>query len=358
MIEIDGTIGEGGGQVLRSALSLSLVTLQPFKMVNVRALRPQPGLKPQHLQAVRAAAAVGSAEVRGAELGSRYIEFVPRTIHCGSLEFDIGTAGSAPLVLQTLLVPLSLATGPSSVTVIGGTHVPWSPCFHYLDLSWRPILEQAGYRSIFNLLRPGFYPRGGGYIRAEIQPVTEVRPLSLTKRGRLVSIRGLSAVSRLPTSIAERQRQQTLRRIAGFDCETVIDLEQWDAVSPGTVLLLLAQYQYSQGCFFALGARGKPAERVADEAVDALQAFTATDAAIDAHLADQLLLPLALADGVSQLQTAALSTHLITNAEVIGYFLPVAIDIEGRCGEPGRVRIKGVGLPAWRLRDKPTHAVG
>jgi RNA 3'-phosphate cyclase len=353
MIEIDGNIGEGGGQVLRSALSLSLVTLQAFRMVNVRARRAQPGLKPQHLQAVRAAAAVGQAEIRGAEIASRYLEFVPKLIHRGSVEFDIGTAGSAPLVLQTLVVPLSLASGPSSVTVVGGTHVPWSPCFHYLDQSWRPLLEQAGYRLKLTLLRPGFYPRGGGSVRAEIQPVTNVRQLSLTKRGRLVSIQGLSAVARLPLSIAHRQRDQALRRLAGVDFEMVIDLEQWDAPSPGTVLLLLARYQHSQCCFFALGARGKRAERVADEAVDAFQSFTATDAAIDAHLADQLLLPLALADGISRFTTAKLSTHLTTNAEVIRYFLPVQIEIEGRTGEPGQVTIKGTGLPSRRSVTEP-----
>jgi RNA 3'-terminal phosphate cyclase (ATP) len=183
--------------------------------------------------------------------------------------------------------------------------------------------------------------------------VTNVRQLSLTKRGRLVSIQGLSAVARLPLSIAHRQRDQALRRLAGVDFEMVIDLEQWDAPSPGTVLLLLARYQHSQCCFFALGARGKRAERVADEAVDAFQSFTATDAAIDAHLADQLLLPLALADGISRFTTAKLSTHLTTNAEVIRYFLPVQIEIEGRTGEPGQVTIKGTGLPSRRSVTEP-----
>ncbi len=344
MIEIDGTTGEGGGQVLRTSLSMSLVTQQPFRMFNVRARRPRPGLMPQHLMAVRAAAEIGRASVDGAERGSRRIEFVPRTIRPGAFDFDIGTAGSAPLVLQTLLVPLSLAAGPSTVSITGGTHVPWSPCFHYLDLNWRPFLEQAGYRIDLNLLRPGFYPQGGGRIRTQVAPVRRVCPLAITERGRLRDIHGLSAVARLHPSIAQRQRRQALLRLAQVQCEHRIEIERWDSPGAGTILLIRARYDNTHCCFFSLGARGKPSEKVADEAVDAFEEFAATPGAVDPYLADQLLIPLVFADGESTFRTSKVTAHLITNAEVLRSFLATRIDVDGGLGEPGLVRVAGIGL--------------
>ncbi len=343
MIEIDGAAGEGGGQILRTALSLSLITQQPFSLINVRARRPRPGLMPQHLMALRAAATLGRARVKGADRGSRAVEFVPRAIYPGDFEFDIGTAGSAPLVLQTLMIPASLAAGASTLSITGGTHVPWSPCFHYLDHNWRPVLEQAGYRIDLTLLRPGFYPQGGGRIRARISPARGIRPVHLVERGRLRAIRGISAVARLHASIAERQRRQALRRLAAFGREPTIVVERWDSPGAGTMLFIRALFDKIHPCFFALGARGKPAEAVADEAVDAFAAFAATSAAVDPHLADQLLLPLVLADGVSRFSTSRITAHLITNAQVVECFLPRRVHVDGKPGEPGHVRIDGTG---------------
>ncbi len=342
MIEIDGAIGEGGGQVLRSALSLSLLTGQAFRMTRIRASRPRPGLFPQHLAALRAAAQISAAEVAGDRMGSREIRFAPGVVRPGVYRFDIGTAGASSLVLQTLLLPLALAEGVSSLSISGGTHVPWSPCFHYLDWHWRPLLARLGIPFRLTLAMAGFYPQGGGEMRAEIPGAARPRAVDLLERGSLQRIRGLSAVANLPGEIGARQRAQALRRLGARipKAQLHIDLEALPARSPGTLLLLLAEFEHSQACCFALGARGKRAERVADEAVEALFAFLDTDAAVERWMADQLLLPLALAAQTSRFRTAEVSSHLLTNAAVIRAFLPVRIVVQGSPGETALVRVQ------------------
>ena len=344
VLEIDGSLGEGGGQVLRTALALSLLTQTAVRLSNVRARRPKPGLMAQHLKAVEAAAAVGDAHVEGAARGSTVLEFAPRRLSCGEFRFDIGTAGSTSLVLQTVLLPLARAGGVSHLTITGGTHVPWSPCFDYLQLQWLPYLRQIGVRAEAYIELAGFYPRGGGCIHATIHPSAAWRPLELTGRGAPKAIHGLSAVANLHTGIAERQCRQALTRLRGE--QVSIEVVNLRGRSPGTMLLLLAEFERSQACYFALGARGKPAERVADEALDALEQFLATDGAIDQYLADQLILPLALATGVSQLHTSCVTQHLITNCDVVRRFLPVEIHIDGAIGQPGLVSILTRGQPS------------
>jgi RNA 3'-terminal phosphate cyclase (ATP) len=341
-IKLDGAMGEGGGQVLRSALSLSLLTGQPFRLSRIRANRDRPGLRPQHLAAVQAAAQVAGAEVRGDRVGSEAIAFAPGPVRPGDYFFDIGTAGATSLVLQTLLLPLAQAPDRSSVAIRGGTHVPWSPCFHYLDWQWRPPLSRIGVPFELAMTMAGFYPQGGGELQARIPGGARPGPLSLTERGPPCAVRGLSAVANLPREIAERQRRQALRRLRILlpDMEPEVTVEELPAASRGTVLLLLAEYESGRACCFALGAHGKRAERVADEAVDALAAFLRSDGAVDPWLADQLLLPLALADGSSELRTSEVSTHLLTNTEVIRLFLPVAIDVDGREGGPATVTVR------------------
>ena len=353
-LQIDGAMGEGGGQVLRSALSLSLLTRQPFRLSRIRAKRDRPGLRPQHLAAVKAAARVSSAEVRGDRVGSEKIEFIPGTVQTGDYFFDIGTAGATSLVLQTLLLPLALAPSTSRITIRGGTHVPWSPCFHYLDRQWRPFLNDVGIPFDLTMTMAGFYPQGGGELQAQIPGGARPKPLKLTERGPLRSIRGLSAVGNLPREIAERQRRQALRRLHRLlpDREPEVVVEELPAASRGTVLLLLAEYDLGQACCFALGARGKRAERVADEAVDALVAFLRSDGSVDPWLSDQLLLPLAVADGPSELRTSEVTEHLLTNAEVIRLFLPVEIGVDGPLGGPANVQVRpGPSDPSGPTRD-------
>ncbi len=233
MIDIDGAKGEGGGQILRSALTtLALMTDRHFRIQNIRARRSKPGLRPQHLASVNAAASVGQAQVEGARLGSREIEFQPSSIHPGSYHFEIPTAGSTSLVLQTVFLPLSAADSPSEIEIIGGTHVPWSPCFHYLEANWLPAMRLQGFRADLALEIAGFYPQGGGRIRALIQPLKKrIAPLRRLQRGNLQRIRGLSTVSNLPESIAQRQQNRAVKKLADLDCP--VEIEAKTLPSPG-----------------------------------------------------------------------------------------------------------------------------
>lgn len=337
MIELDGSMGEGGGQILRTALSLALITGTPFLLRNIRARRSKPGLQPQHLAAVRAASAIGQARVEGDAVGSATLRFEPGKVVPGEYTFDIGTAGSAGLVLQTVHLPLALAGAPSRVSIRGGTHVPWSPNAHYLDWHWRPFMARLGLDVRLDMERAGFYPMGGGLLHADIPASSSIHPLRLADRGPLMAIRGLSLVARLPSSIAERQRDQTIVRLAGQGLTAHLELGELAADSPGTVIILMAEYEHSQACFTALGARGKRAETVADEAVDELFAFHASDAALDDYLADQLMLPLALAHGKS-IYRARITPHAQTNAVVIRAFLDIPMELDGTTGKVGAYR--------------------
>ncbi|MBZ5694663.1 MAG: RNA 3'-terminal phosphate cyclase [Acidobacteriia bacterium] len=341
MLNIDGSIGEGGGQVLRTSLALAVVTGKPFRMTNIRRRRSKPGLMPQHLKAVEAAGAVGMARVEGDRFGSRELIFEPGGIRSGEFHFDIGTAGSTSLVLQTVLYPLSLGNADSTISLIGGTHVPWSPCFHYLQLHWLHYMRKIGFAIELELESAGFYPRGGGRIRAVVHPTAELSPLRLTDRGPLKRIRGVSAVANLSADVAERQKKQALKKLGKLS--EIVEFEVLFLPSPsiGTLLLLLAEFENSQCCFYGLGARGKPAERVADEAVMELRDFLSTDGSVDHYLADQLVVPLALASGASEVRSSKITQHLTTNAEVVKMFLPVSIEIDGAIGKPGSIRISG-----------------
>ncbi len=344
MLEIDGSTGEGGGQVLRSSLSLSVLTGQPVHLYNIRASRAKPGLQPQHLQSVQAAAAICGAQVRGAALNSRELFFEPGSVHAGRYRFDIGTAGATTLVLQTIFLPLARAAGSgtagsSEITITGGTHVPFSPCCQYLERQWLPVLQSCGFWARLSLERAGFYPQGGGEIQARIRSVETIMPLVCMERGQLVRIRGLSAVANLPDDIAKRQKLQALRRLESLCKDSKIETLQMPSPGKGTLLLLQAEFEQSSCCYFSLGAPGKRAEVVADEAVAQMEAFFSTDGAVDEHLADQLLVPLAFASGESRFRTARVTLHLLNNAESVQLFLPVRIQIDGKEGQPANVMI-------------------
>jgi RNA 3'-phosphate cyclase len=340
LIEIDGSQGEGGGQILRTSLALSLLTGKPFHLQRVRANRPKPGLQPQHLMSVKAAAAIGRAELRGAALQSSDLEFRPGKVQAGPYRFDIGTAGATGLVLQTIYLPLALrGGGASDVILTGGTHVTASPCFHFLDFTWRRYLELMGLRVTARMARPGFYPRGGGVVEARIEPCSHVKRVTLNERGP-VRVTGFSAVAGLPVDIAERQAKRALHGLRQR-CELKADLvtQTWPG-GPGTVLGLLIETTPVPVFVFGLGARGKRAEVVADEAVAQAAGFLrAAPAAVDAHSADQILLPLALAEGSSEYTVAEVTQHLLTNVQIIRKFLDREIVCEGEEGRPGKVRI-------------------
>jgi RNA 3'-terminal phosphate cyclase (ATP) len=340
LLEIDGSFGEGGGQILRTSLTLSLLTGRPFRLYNIRAGRSKPGLQPQHLMSVQAAATIGQAKLRGASRGSSDLTFEPGTVTAGNYRFDIGTAGATSLVLQTIALPLALRGGaPSHVTLIGGTHVSTSPCFHFLDVTWRHYTKMLGVQISLRLVRPGFYPRGGGQVEADIQPCNQLATLKFHERGP-IRLRGFSAVAGLSKGIARRQARRTYFRLEENDLKASIGQELWGD-GPGTVLAIVVQTTPAPVLFFGLGARGKPAERVADEAVDQVLAYIRTaPAAVDSHSADQLVLPLALADGPSEYTVAEVTEHLTTNIAVIRRFVDREISCDGAEGEKGIVRIR------------------
>ncbi len=339
LLDLDGSFGEGGGQILRTSLTLALLTGKGFRLRNVRAGRPKPGLHPQHLMSVRAAATVGNAATRGASQGSTDLVFEPGPVRAGKYRFDIGTAGATGLVLHTLYLPLSLrGEVPSELTLTGGTHVTTSPCFHFLAVTWRRYLEQCGLKVGLRMVRPGFYPRGGGVVEAFVQPCPRLRGLRLPQRG-LVHAAGFSAVAGLDPSIARRQARRAAYRLEQAGLKAKLREETWEG-GPGTVLAVELDTAPAPTLFFALGARGKPAERVSDEAVDQVVSYLeAAPALVDEHSADQLVLPLALAEGPSEYTTARVTKHLTTNIAVIQRFIERDITCEGEEGGPGRVRI-------------------
>jgi RNA 3'-terminal phosphate cyclase (ATP) len=373
LIQIDGSEGEGGGQILRTALALSMVTGRPFEIVNLRANRPKPGLRPQHLVCVEAAAKVCSATTEGAKVNSRTVRFEPGTIRPGTYQFDIRTAGATSLVLQTLYLPLAVGCAPSPavsdpdaltlspshtptlrppagrsiVSITGGTHVPFSPSFHFLMDQWAVFLRRLGMDIELTLERSGYYPEGGGQIRAKIRPITALRPLTLGPRGRLERLEGISTVSNLPRTIAERQRQRALECLDAAGFAAGMELVELPSPGKGTMVHLFCVHEGGgRACYDALGALGKRAETVAEEACEGMIGFLRTQGALDERLADQLLLPLSLASGPSEFPVPAVTNHLLTNARTIERFLPCSIRIEGEIGQEAMVRVSpGTFIP-------------
>ena len=360
MVEIDGSYGEGGGQVLRTALTLAALTGQPTHVRNIRAGRPKPGLAAQHLTGVLALAQLCAAELHQATLGSLELKFIPRSgAQPGAYQFDVaqaatgGSAGSATLILQTLLLPLAAAGPGSRLTLRGGTHVPWSPPFEYIEQVYLPMLARLGLSATCRLDAYGFYPAGGGQLSAEVLgtvahtvPTTAnakslvLKPLVLTERGALRRVSGTALACNLPAHIAQRiaNRAINVLRQAGLPAQITPRLAR--GVAPGAYLWLCAEYEQARAGFCALGEKGKPSEQVADEACQALLAHHAQGAALDPHLADQVLLPLALAAGRSEFHTSRVTRHLLTNAHIIQQFMPVAIEVNGTEGAPGHVVVR------------------
>jgi RNA 3'-terminal phosphate cyclase (ATP) len=322
MVQIDGAQGEGGGQVLRTALALSLVTGQAFEIRRIRAGRERPGLMRQHLAAVRAAAAVGSGRVEGVSIGSARVTFVPGDVKPGSYRFTVGSAGSATLVLQTVLPALALAGGPSTVVLEGGTHNPFAPPFDFLQKAFLPLVGRMGPQVTVALQRPGFFPAGGGRFTARITPAARLQQLDLSARGKLLQLRGIAIVADLPRQIAEREAA-ALAACLRLQPEDVA-IREFRGCGPGNALLVEVQCEQVTEVFSAFGVRGRRAESVARAVAEEVLRYLAADVAVGRHLADQLLLPMALARGGS-FHTLEPSGHTRTNMAVIGQFLDVAI---------------------------------
>lgn len=321
MIELDGGAGEGGGQILRSALTLSMITGKPFRIANIRANRAKPGLMRQHLVAVQAAAAVCNADIGDCAVGARTLEFVPGPICGGEYEFAIGSAGSCTLVLQTLVPALLFAEQASVVRISGGTHNPMAPPLHFLQRAYGRMLAKMGASVAFELHRFGFYPAGGGQVTATIAPCERLLPIDLMERGERVGGYAESFVAGIPASVAKRELE-CVGLGMGWD-ETQLYMRGLPGEQgPGNALLLTLDYEHVSEVFSGFGEKLVRAETVARNVLQEARQYIASGAAVGEHLADQLMLPLALA-GAGRFSMSAVSQHARTNAEVIARFLPV-----------------------------------
>jgi RNA 3'-terminal phosphate cyclase (ATP) len=340
IITIDGSQGEGGGQIIRTSLSLAAVTGKAVTVRNVRARRSKPGLQPQHLMAVQAAAALCDAATDGAAVGSQQFTFAPTVpVKPGDYRFDIGTAGAAPLVIQTVLIPLALAGGESRVTVKGGTHVPHAPAAQYLQHVYAALLAEHGLSADIDSPAAGFFPRGGGEITAKILP-SWFTPVDLTERGRLRGIDVYVVTSQLPEHVAERGASAAAKELRGFRKPAVHTLDL-PSRGQGAAVVIVAECDTARVGFSAIGERGKPMERVAEEACRDFAAWYRTEAACDEHLADQLVLPMALTPGESRWTTSQVTEHLRTVLWLTAQFLPIEFDLEEHSDGSGVVTITG-----------------
>lgn len=338
LLIIDGSMGEGGGQILRTSLALSLCLNKPFRIINIRSRRKKPGLRPQHLAAVRAAAEVGNARVQGADIGSQALGFAPKGIKTGHYRFDIGTAGSTSLVLQTVLPALLQAKRVSRLALIGGTHNPLAPPFEFLQQAFIPLINRMGPSLKIALERPGFYPAGGGRVHVHIDPGDRLEPIHLLERGNIVDIRVCVLLSRLPDHIAQRElqvlskaldirkEQQTINRVS-------------NARGPGNAVTVSVISEYITEVFTGFGERGVGAETVAQRLAGEVQRYLQAGVAVSEYMADQLLLPMALA-GAGSMLTVQPSLHTQTNIEVLQQFIGLEVNMQEQAPDRWMIALK------------------
>ncbi len=327
MLRIDGSYGEGGGQILRTSLSLSVLAAQAIEIFNIRAKRKKPGLQAQHLVAVKAAEEISQAKVSGAKIGSKILRFEPKKIKFGRFEFDIGTAGSTTLVAQTILLPLSFSKHPSEVLIVGGTHNPLAPPFHYFSEVFLPMIEKLGIKAEAKLEKYGFYPKGGGRIRLFVQPIQKLVASDFLERGKIEEISGLSVVANLPFSIAERQKnalQSFLKNFSGIN----ILAERVEALSAGTFVFLKVKFENILAGFSSLGEKGKPAEKVGQEVAQQFSDYYQSEKVIDPYLADQIVLYLAISKKPFAFTVSKITNHLLTHIWLLEKFLDIKIKID------------------------------
>lgn len=351
IIEIDGSAGEGGGQILRTSIALSALVNKPVKIYNIRAKRSNPGLQAQHATAIKALAKITQAEVTGVEIGSSTITFNPNKPQGGNFKFDVGTAGSISLVLQTIMPCSAFSQSTTQLEIIGGTDVSWSPPIDYIKNVTLPIISKMGYTSEITLVRRGHYPRGGGQVKAVLNPVNKLSPLNLVDRGEILSIKGISHAVRLPQHVAQRQADSAQNKLkkAGFK-DVEIKLEWYEQgkdphLGPGSGVVLWALTESGSVVGAdALGERGKPAEKVGEEAAEKLLKEIERDAPIDSHMGDMLIPYLAVAGGRSKIKVSELTLHLISNISVTEKILNVKFDVKGKEGQSGIISVDGINL--------------
>ncbi|HZI10245.1 MAG TPA: RNA 3'-terminal phosphate cyclase [Myxococcus sp.] len=338
MIRIDGSQGEGGGQVLRTALALSLVTGKPFTITNIRAGRKKPGLLRQHLTGVKAAEAVGAAEVTGAELGSKELTFRPRALVAGNYHFSVGTAGSATLVLQTVLPALMMAQGNSTLMLEGGTHNPAAPPFDFLTKAYLPLVRKMGPQVEAVLDRPGFFPAGGGKFRVDVKPAP-LKPLSLMERGRVLRREVKAVVAMIPFDVAKRELDTVAGALKWRPDEFRTE-ELKRSPGPGNVLMAEVESEHLTEVFTGFGERGKRAEEVGEEVAAEVKRYLDAEVPVGEHLCDQLLLLMALAKGGS-FRTLPLDGHAQTQLHTVAHFLDVKVNVREVSREVREVEVRG-----------------
>jgi len=337
---IAGARGGGGGQVLRAALSLSVVTGRPVRVVGIRLRRTPPGLTAAHMAAIRAAVRVCDGRVGGAEIGSTDVYFVPGKLHAAEFTESAGPAGDAGEVLQMVALPLSLAEGASRVTVRGATHLPGGPTFDFLESDWAPAMREIGLPLSVKLVQSGYRPQGGGEILALVPGNARPKPFEKRMRGNLRMIRGSVFVSRLPEAMATRIAREARRQLRRSGVAVKVDVVPRPAGGPGLGIHLVAvTHDDGQYGFSFLAEKGRAAERIARRAVNVLFSWLDTGAALPQFLAEQILLPLCLANGPSTYTTSKVTGHLVDVAEVARRFLPVEIEIDRQEGEPSAIRV-------------------
>jgi RNA 3'-terminal phosphate cyclase (ATP) len=339
MIRIDGSFGEGGGQIVRTSLALSLVTGQPFMIHKIRAGREKPGLMRQHLTALNAAAQIGNAEVSGNTIGSREFTFKPGKIKSGRFHFAIGTAGSCTLVLQTVLPALLQAAGPSDLILEGGTHNPYAPPYDFLAKTFIPLLNRMGTAITTTLERPGFYPAGGGQLQVSIQPSPKLAPLELMERGPIRSKIARAAVANLPISIAQRELKVIADHLK-WEPKELMAVEIEGSTGPGNMLTIEIVSDALTEVFTGFGERGVSAEKVSRQAIQQVQAYLQYDLPVGRYLADQLLIPLAMA-GKGKYRTLPPTRHTNTNIEIVKRFLNVDIRASEVAARQWEIQIAG-----------------
>jgi RNA 3'-terminal phosphate cyclase (ATP) len=339
LLIIDGSEGEGGGQILRTSLSLSVITGRPFRIYNIRANRDKPGLRRQHLAAVRAAAEISGATLTGDAVDSRDLTFIPKSVRAGTYHFDVGSAGSTMLVLQTVLPPLMIADAPTTLTLAGGTHNFGAPPFTFLERTFLPLINRMGPSIDSRLHRHGFAPAGGGSATVHITPRPNLAPLHLNERRPITRMLAKATVAGLPTSIAERELDAIKKSLRAHPHHTKVEELPPDQ-GPGNIVTIEIESDELTEVVTAFGQRGVPAERVARAAADEAKRYVDANVPVGGHLADQLMLPLALARGGSFL-TPPLSLHSHTNINTIRKFVDVKIDVRDAAGGNSVVTMSG-----------------
>ncbi|MFX1509645.1 MAG: RNA 3'-terminal phosphate cyclase [Promethearchaeota archaeon] len=347
VVEIDGSVLEGGGQILRSAIAFAAVLGQQLIVDKIRAKRTTPGLRPQHLHGILAIKELTKAQVKGTHEGSKRIEFFPQKKQGGSLIVNIGTAGAISLVLQGLMIVAPFCKHPITAKLTGGTNVAWSPPIDYLKNVLLPRLEQMGFLGEIEISKRGYYPRGGGHVKTELSPIKKLQSLSLTNEKLLPIITGISHCGSLPRHIAERQAgaAKNLLTETGHSVDIISIEHIQNTHSPGSGISLFAKNSPNRiiGAD-ALGRRGLKAEKVGESAARSLLDELATHASVDQFQADMLIPYIALANGTSTITISKLTLHTITNIHIVEQFLDIKFEIQGKLGTRSKIKVKGIGF--------------